>query len=133
PDHLPVQWHRHILSEGGEKWRDGGYVGMHAADPPRILLVEDDPALRGFLTEHLAADGFAPLAAETFADGLRMLEYKHPDLALVDLGLPDRSGLELIARVRAADGIVSRLDPATPIVVLTGRAGEIDVLRGFER
>jgi DNA-binding response OmpR family regulator len=106
---------------------------MTAPDPPRILLVEDDPALRTFLADNLRADGFACLLAETFRDGLRALEYQHPDLALVDVGLPDGSGLDLIARVRAADGIASRLDPATPLVVLTGRAGEIDRVRGFER
>jgi DNA-binding response OmpR family regulator len=106
---------------------------MPSADLPRILLVEDDAALRSFLAEHLAADGFVPLTAETFADGLRMLEYKHPDVALIDLALPDGSGLELIARVRAADGIASRLDPRTPLVVLTGRGDEIDRVRGFER
>jgi DNA-binding response OmpR family regulator len=102
-------------------------------DPPRVLLVDDDPALRAFLGDNLAADGFATLLAETAGEGLRMLEHRRPDLALVDLGLPDASGLELIARVRAADGIASRMDPATPVVVLTGRAGEIDRIRGFER
>jgi DNA-binding response OmpR family regulator len=106
---------------------------MTAADPPRILLVEDDPALSSFLVDNLHADGFVPLLAPTMADGLRMLEFKQPDLVLVDLGLPDGSGLDLIARVRAADGIATRLDPATPLVVLTGRAEEIDRLRGFEK
>jgi DNA-binding response OmpR family regulator len=106
---------------------------MTAADPPRILLVEDDPALRTFLADNLSADGFELLVAETVQDGLRMLEYKQPDLALVDVALPDGSGLDLIARVRAADGIASRLDPQTPLVVLTGRGGELDRLRGFER
>jgi DNA-binding response OmpR family regulator len=102
-------------------------------DPPRVLLVEDDPALRTFLADHLAADGFVTLLAETVAEGLRMLEHRRPDLALIDVGLPDGSGLDLIARVRGADGIASRVDPATPLIVLTGRAGEIDRVRGFER
>jgi DNA-binding response OmpR family regulator len=106
---------------------------MTAADPPRILLVEDDPALSSFLVDNLHADGFVPLPAGTMADGLRLLEFKQPDLVLVDLALPDGSGLDLIARVRAADGIATRLDPATPLVVLTGRADEIDRLRGFEK
>jgi DNA-binding response OmpR family regulator len=106
---------------------------MTAADPPRILLVEDDPALSSFLLDNLHADGFIPLLAATMADGLRLLEFKRPDLVLVDLGLPDGSGLDLIERVRAADGIATRLDPATPLVVLTGRADEIDRLRGFEK
>jgi DNA-binding response OmpR family regulator len=106
---------------------------MTADDPPRVLLVEDDPVLRGFLADNLAADGFELLVADGVRDGLRLLEYKQPDLALVDLALPDGSGLDLIARVRGADGLASRLDPDVPLVVLTARAGEIDRLRGFER
>jgi DNA-binding response OmpR family regulator len=102
-------------------------------DPPRVLLVEDDPALRTFLADNLAADGFVTLLAESLGEGMRMLEHRRPDIALIDVGLPDGSGLELIARVRAADGLASRVDPATPLVVLTGRAGEIDRVRGFEK
>jgi DNA-binding response OmpR family regulator len=100
---------------------------------PLVLLVEDDPVLRSFLSENLAADGFSPLEAASAADGLRALEYKRPDVALVDLALPDGSGLELIARVRAADGLGSRLDPDLPLLVVTGRDSELDRLRGFER
>jgi DNA-binding response OmpR family regulator len=102
-------------------------------DPPRVLLVEDDPALRTFLADNLAADGFVTLLAETVGEGLSMLEHRRPDLALIDVALPDGSGLDLIARVRAADGIASRVDPAMPLIVLTGRAGEMDRVRGFER
>jgi DNA-binding response OmpR family regulator len=103
------------------------------APEPLVLLVEDDPVLRTFLAENLAADGFAPLEAGSAADGLRALEYKQPDVALVDLGLPDGSGLELIARVRGADRLGSRLDPDVPLIVVSGRGGELDRLRGFER
>ena len=56
-----------------------------------------------------------------------------PDLAVVDVRLPDGSGLDLIRRVREADGIVSRLDPALPFIVLSSCAGELDRVRGFER
>jgi|SRR5215208_4693637 len=107
-------------------------MGMTVA-PPLVLLIEDDPALRKFLADNLSADGFDVLVAESMRDGLRLLEYKQPDLALVDLGLPDGSGFDLIARVRGADGVASRLDPETPLVILSGRGGEIDRLRGFER
>jgi DNA-binding response OmpR family regulator len=98
-----------------------------------LLLVEDDPVLRTFLADNLTADGYELLLAECLHDGLRELEYGRPDLAIVDLALPDGSGLELIERVRAADGVASRLDPFLPLVVLSGRASELDRVRGFER
>jgi DNA-binding response OmpR family regulator len=98
-----------------------------------ILLVEDDPVLRTFLADNLTADGYELLPAETLHDGLRALEYGRPDLAIVDLGLPDGSGLELIGRVRSADGVASRLDPWVPLLVLSGRTTELDRVRGFER
>jgi len=102
-------------------------------EPASILLVEDDPPLRTFLADNLTADGHDVLLAGTVRDALRELEYKRPELAVVDVGLPDGSGLELLARVREADGVASRLDPQLPIVVLTGRAGELDRVRAFER
>jgi DNA-binding response OmpR family regulator len=102
-------------------------------DLTSILLVEDDPVLGTFLADNLSADGYEPIVAETLRDALRDAEYKRPDLAVVDLALPDGSGLELIERIRGADGIVSRVDPQLPIVVLSGRAGEVDRVRVFER
>ena len=101
-------------------------------DPATLLLVEDDPVVRTFLADNLTADGYQVLVADCLRDGLRVLEYKRPDLALVDIGLPDGSGLDLIRRVRDADGVASRLDPSLPLVVLSGRAGELDRLRSFE-
>ncbi len=100
---------------------------------PTIVLVEDDPVLSTFLADNLSADGYEPVVAETLRDGLRELEFRRPDLVIVDLGLPDGSGLELIARVRTADGIASRLDPTMPLIVLSARAGDLDRVRAFER
>jgi DNA-binding response OmpR family regulator len=104
-----------------------------SSDRPAVLLVDDDPVLCTFLADNLTADGYELVVAETARDGLRQLEYKRLDLAVVDLGLPDGSGLELIARVRSADGLASRLDPTLPLVVLSGLSGELDRLRAFER
>jgi DNA-binding response OmpR family regulator len=106
---------------------------MNADAPPTILVVEDDAATRRFLADNLTADGYELLVADTARDGLRLLETKFPDLALVDVGLPDASGLELLRRVRAADGVASRVDPATPFVLVTGRDCELDRVRGFDR
>jgi DNA-binding response OmpR family regulator len=108
-------------------------LDMSTADAATILVVEDDEPTRTFLADNLTADGYELLVAENAADALAQLETKFPDLALIDIGLPDRSGLEVIERVRSADGVASRIDPSVPIVVLTGRAGELDRLRGFER
>jgi len=59
---------------------------------PTIVLVEDDPVLSTFLADNLSADGYEPVVAETLRDGLRELEFRRPDLVIVDLGLPDGSG-----------------------------------------
>jgi DNA-binding response OmpR family regulator len=107
---------------------------MSTADPAAtILLVEDDAPTRTFLADNLTADGYELLVADCARDGLRLLETKFPDVALVDLGLPDGSGLDIVRRVRASDGVASRIDPAVPLVVVSGRGGELDRLRGFER
>src|SRR5918999_2190829 len=103
------------------------------SETPTLLVVEDDPVLSTFLADNLTADGFELVLADSLRDGLRELEFKRPDLAIVDLGLPDGSGLDLIARVREADGVASRLDPSVPLVVLSGRTTELDRVRGFER
>ena len=115
----------------GARFARGGLCAR--VNSTTILLVEDDHGLRTFLADNLTADGFDVLLADTVRDAVRLLEYKQPSLALVDVGLPDGSGLDLIARVRAADGVASRLDPGVPLVVLTGRSGELDRVRGFER
>src|ERR1700712_5691386 len=100
-------------------------------DTATLLLVEDDPLIRTFLADNLTADGYELLVAGTIEDALRELEFRQPDLAVVDLKLPGGWGRELIQRVRAADGIGSRLDPSMPLVVLSGCAGELDRIRGF--
>jgi DNA-binding response OmpR family regulator len=100
---------------------------------PTVLLVEDDPLVRGFLADNLIADGFAVVGAETLAEGLRRIELAPPDVAVVDVALPDGSGLELVARVRAAGQAGTRMDPALPMLVLSGRGAEVDRVRGFDR
>ena len=66
-------------------------------------------------------------------EGLRAIEVRQPDVVLLDLMLEDGNGLELLDRVRSADGLASRLDPELPVIVLSGRTGETDRVRGFAR
>ena len=98
-----------------------------------ILIVEDHRATRTFLADNLSADGFELLEADCARDARRLMETRVPDLAIVDLGLPDRDGLELLRDVRESDRLAGRLDPDLPLLVLTGRVGELDRVRGFER
>jgi DNA-binding response OmpR family regulator len=98
-----------------------------------LLVVEDDPAIRTFLADNLTADGFELLVADCVRDAWRLIETKGPDLVVVDVALPDGSGLDLIARVRAADRRVCRADPDLRFIVLSGRAAEVDRLRGLAR
>jgi DNA-binding response OmpR family regulator len=102
-------------------------------DASTILIVEDDDTTRTFLGDNLTADGYDVIAADCATDGIGLLERKYPDLVLVDLALPDGSGYDLIRRVREADGVATRIDPLTPLVVVSGSAGELDRVRGFER
>jgi DNA-binding response OmpR family regulator len=98
-----------------------------------LLLVEDDEATATFLADNLAADGFDVTVAPGVAEGWRALEVRSLELVLLDLALADGSGLALLDRVRAADGAASRVDPALPVIVVSGRGSELDRVRGFER
>jgi DNA-binding response OmpR family regulator len=100
---------------------------------PTILVVEDDPLTRTFLADNLTADGYDLVEAESAANAARLLKSAFPDLAIVDLGLPDTDGLDLLRLVRETDRKAGRIDPDLPLLVLSGRASELDRLRGFER
>jgi DNA-binding response OmpR family regulator len=102
-------------------------------DRPTILVVEDDRATRTFLADNLAADGYEPLEADCVHEAERLIRSRYPDLAIVDLGLPDRDGLTLVDQIRRSDRIAGSVDPELPLLVVSGRASELDLLRGFER
>jgi DNA-binding response OmpR family regulator len=101
--------------------------------PATILLVEDHVVTRRFLGENLAADGYTVLEAPTAHEADRLIASAFPDLAILDLGLPDGDGLELLARLRASERTAGGPDPDLPVLILTGRTGELDRLRGFRR
>ena len=96
------------------------------AQTATILVVEDHPTTRSFLADNLSADGYEVIEAEDALEGRHLLDTAFPDLAIVDLGLPDGDGLDLLEHVRAADRIAGRLDPELPLLVLSGRVGELD-------
>ncbi|MBB4664727.1 response regulator transcription factor [Conexibacter arvalis] len=98
-----------------------------------ILVVEDDRNTRSFLVDNLAADGYELICATTVEEALTEIGTSFPDLVLLDLSLPDRDGLELLHEVRSSDGLASRIDPALPLLVISGRASELNRIRTIER
>ena len=103
------------------------------SQPESLLVVEDDEATRVFLADNLAADGFRVATARGAREGLHAIEARQPGLVVLDLLLEDGHGLDLLDRVRSADGLASRIDPDLPVIVLTGRSGESDRVRSFAR
>ncbi len=86
------------------------------ARDPTVLVVDDEPPIRRLLRTTLTAAGYRVAEAETAVAGLRSLAVEKPDLVILDLGLPDHSGIELIAEIRKASRV--------PIVVLSARHDE---------
>jgi DNA-binding response OmpR family regulator len=97
-----------------------------------VVVCEDDAVTLELLCDHLVADRFGALPAPSASDALRLCRYNQPDLMLLDLSLPDASGLDVLREIRDADGIDSRFDPRLPIIVLTGRGADADRVRGLE-
>lgn len=73
-------------------------------DPQRILLVEDDADLRGLMRRHLTGHGHLVLEAGTVAAALDALQESRPDIMVLDIGLPDGSGWDVVRWVRSQPG-----------------------------
>ena len=89
-----------------------------------ILVVEDEPTLRETLAEALEADGFDVVQAGDGRTALERFTKDEPDLVLLDLMLPEMSGLEVTRQIRAESSV--------PIVMLTARDAEVDKVVGLE-
>jgi DNA-binding response OmpR family regulator len=97
----------------------------------RVVVCEDDAVTLELLCDHLMADRFGVLPAPSASDALRLCHYNHPDLLLLDLTLPDASGLDVLREIRQSDGVGSHFDPQLPVIILTGRSAQADRVRGL--
>lgn len=97
-----------------------------------VVICEDDAITLELLCDHLSADRFGVLPAPSASDALRLCRYNQPDLLLLDLSLPDASGLDVLREIREADGVESRFDPRLPVIILTGRGDATDRVRGLD-
>lgn len=95
-----------------------------------LVVCEDDAPTLELLCDNLLADAYEPLPAPTASDALRLCAYRQPDLLLLDIRLPDASGLDVMREIRAGGG--GRLDCELPIIVLSGVAEDADRVRGIE-
>jgi two-component system KDP operon response regulator KdpE len=89
-----------------------------------LLLIEDDPQIQRFLATALEAHGYALTIAGTGAEGLELAALKQPDVLIVDLGLPDLSGFDVIARLREWC--------TRPLLVLSAREREADKVTALD-
>ena len=95
--------------------------------PADVLIVEDEPDIRNLVVHHLTRDGFRCRTAGSGAEALARIRAAAPDLVVLDLMLPEMTGLEVCRRLRA--------DPATagvPIIMLTAKTDEVDRIVGLE-
>ncbi|MGN6423505.1 MAG: response regulator [Asticcacaulis sp.] len=92
---------------------------------PVILCIEDDADIRRFLRSTLTANGMQTLEAANGKEGLQLASSRSPDVILLDLGLPDMDGMDIIRQVRDWG--------ATPIVVLSARDRERDKVAALEQ
>ncbi|MFZ5710591.1 MAG: phosphate regulon transcriptional regulator PhoB [Pseudomonadota bacterium] len=98
-----------------------------AAQPPLVLVVEDEPAQREVLSYNLSAEGFRVASAESGDEALILASEERPDLILLDWMLPGVSGIEVCRRLRARSET-----KAVPIIMISARSEEVDRVRGLE-
>jgi two-component system KDP operon response regulator KdpE len=91
---------------------------------PVVVLIEDEPQIRRFLRATLTGQGYRLFEAASGADGLVEVNSRQPDVVVVDLGLPDMDGLEVIRRLREWS--------AVPIIVLSARGQERDKVTALD-
>ena len=98
---------------------------MPGADPkPLIVIIEDEAPIRRFLRAALPLHGFRFLEAATAADGLRLVTAQRPDAVILDLGLPDLDGVDVVRQVREWSDV--------PVVVLSARDHEADKIAALD-
>lgn len=90
----------------------------------KILVVEDESNISSFIETLLETSGYHALVAHTCAMGLTLFASHTPDLVILDLGLPDRDGQEMIRQVRKKT--------LTPIIVLSARTTEQDKIQALD-
>jgi DNA-binding response OmpR family regulator len=91
---------------------------------PLVMAVDDEPGILRLIKLELTTQGFRVVTAEGGEEALRLAEEQRPDIALLDIVMPEMTGLELMRRLRERSSL--------PIILLTAKGGEADKVRGLE-
>ncbi|MBP3307040.1 MAG: response regulator transcription factor [Anaerotignum sp.] len=90
----------------------------------KIMIIEDEDAISNFIATTLKANTYAPLVAKTASEALSMIPSHCPDLILLDLGLPDMDGIEILKKIREWS--------STPVIVVSARGEESDKVEALD-
>ena len=94
-----------------------------------LLIVEDDETIAEFLVDNLRQDGHAVTPVATASEAVAVLRRGVPEIALVDVSLPDGSGLDIVRMIRSGEAG----SPDVGVIMVSGRSTEQDRVRAFER
>jgi two-component system, OmpR family, response regulator MprA len=99
---------------------------MHASPErrPLVLVIDDEPGIVDFVEVGLGQEGYAVIAAATGDAGMRRIRDDNPDVVVLDVGLPDADGFEVLGLIRRESQV--------PVVMLTARGDVDDRVRGLE-
>lgn len=90
----------------------------------KIMIIEDEDAISNFIATTLKANTYAPLVARSASEALSMIPSHCPDLILLDLGLPDMDGIEILKKIREWS--------STPVIVVSARGEESDKVEALD-
>lgn len=90
----------------------------------KVMIIEDEEAISNFIATTLKANAYAPLVARTASEALSMIPSHCPDLILLDLGLPDMDGVEILKKIREWSSI--------PVIVVSARGEESDKVEALD-
>ena len=94
------------------------------ATEPLVLAVDDEPGILRLIKLELTSQGFRVITAENGKDGVRMAEENRPDIALLDILMPEMTGMEVMRELRERTNI--------PVILLTAKGSDSDKVRGLE-
>ena len=93
---------------------------------PRVLIADDDPAIRALLEDLLRVDGFDVTGVADGEKALEALDLQTPDVVLLDVMMPGRSGFEVLRQIRAREDT-----KRTPVVMISAKRDEVSVWEGL--